>query len=157
MGAERKIVRNAVFGGKRHDNKIWNVQILLSRNFVVILCRILPVRQGRAEYGWRTYMDQSRPLQAKMEQFGPYTFRQYRGHSLLRAPEWNPFSRIMRAQKIVNRRFEAISAILRETKDIGRVSLQEYLLTRSSKVSSKNCGFFFSEKSTVMGPPGGGV
>ena len=37
MGAERKIVqKNAVFRGKRHDNKILNVQILLSRNFVVI-------------------------------------------------------------------------------------------------------------------------
>ena len=37
-GAERKIVQNAVFffRGKRHDNKILNVRILLSRNFVVI-------------------------------------------------------------------------------------------------------------------------
>ena len=36
MGAERKIVQNAVFLGKRHDNKILKVQILLSRNFVVM-------------------------------------------------------------------------------------------------------------------------
>ena len=36
MGSERKIVQNAVFRGKRHDNKISKVQILLSRNFVVI-------------------------------------------------------------------------------------------------------------------------
>ena len=36
LGAERKIFQNAVFRGKRHDNKILNVQILLSRNFVVI-------------------------------------------------------------------------------------------------------------------------
>ena len=35
-GAERKIVQNAIFRGKRHDNKILEVQILLSRNFVVI-------------------------------------------------------------------------------------------------------------------------
>ena len=28
--------KNAVFRGKRHDNKILKVQILLSRNFVVI-------------------------------------------------------------------------------------------------------------------------
>ena len=37
-GAERKIVQNAVFffRGKRHDNKILKVQILLSRKFVVI-------------------------------------------------------------------------------------------------------------------------
>ena len=34
--AERKIVQNAVFRGKQHDNKILKVQILLSRNFVVI-------------------------------------------------------------------------------------------------------------------------
>ena len=31
-GAERKIVQNAVFLGKRHDNKNLKVQILLSRN-----------------------------------------------------------------------------------------------------------------------------
>ena len=36
MTAERKICQNAVFRGKRHDNKILKVQILLSRNFVVI-------------------------------------------------------------------------------------------------------------------------
>ena len=36
MGEERKIVQNAVFRGKRHDNKILKVQILLSRNFVVM-------------------------------------------------------------------------------------------------------------------------
>ena len=37
MGAERRIVQNTVFfRGKRHDNKIVKVQILLSRNFVVI-------------------------------------------------------------------------------------------------------------------------
>ena len=36
MGAERKTVQNAVFRGKLHDNKILKVQILLSRNFVVI-------------------------------------------------------------------------------------------------------------------------
>ena len=29
QGAERKIVQNAVFRGKRHDNKILNVQIIL--------------------------------------------------------------------------------------------------------------------------------
>ena len=35
-GAERKIVQNAIFHGKRHDNKILKVNILLSRNFVVM-------------------------------------------------------------------------------------------------------------------------
>ena len=35
-GAERKIVQNAIFRGKRHDNKILKVKILLSRNFVVM-------------------------------------------------------------------------------------------------------------------------
>ena len=35
-GAGRKIVQNAIFRGKRHDNKILKVQILLSRNFVVM-------------------------------------------------------------------------------------------------------------------------
>ena len=35
-GAERKIFQNAIFRGKRHDNKILNVKILLSRNFVVM-------------------------------------------------------------------------------------------------------------------------
>ena len=33
LGAERKIVQNAVFRGKRHDNKILKVQILLSSKF----------------------------------------------------------------------------------------------------------------------------
>ena len=39
LAAERQIVQNAVFFffcGKRHDDKILNVRILLSRNFVVI-------------------------------------------------------------------------------------------------------------------------
>ena len=36
MEAERKIVQNAFLCGKRHDNKTLKVQILLSRNFVVI-------------------------------------------------------------------------------------------------------------------------
>ena len=36
LGTERKIIQNAVFRGKRHDNKILKVQILLSSNFVVI-------------------------------------------------------------------------------------------------------------------------
>ena len=36
QGAERKIVQNAIFRGKRHDNKILKVKILLSRNFVVM-------------------------------------------------------------------------------------------------------------------------
>ena len=35
-GAERKIVQNTVFHGKRHDNIILKVNILLSRNFVVM-------------------------------------------------------------------------------------------------------------------------
>ena len=35
-GAERKIVQNAIFHGKRHDNKILKVKILLSRNLVVM-------------------------------------------------------------------------------------------------------------------------
>ena len=35
-GAERKIVQNAIFRGKRHDNKILKVKIVLSRNFVVM-------------------------------------------------------------------------------------------------------------------------
>ena len=35
-GAGRKIVQNAIFCGKRHDNKILKVKILLSRNFVVM-------------------------------------------------------------------------------------------------------------------------
>ena len=36
MGAERKIVQNTVFLGKRHDNKILKVQMLLSKHLVVI-------------------------------------------------------------------------------------------------------------------------
>ena len=36
MGAEKRIVQDAVFRGKRHDTKILNVQISSSRNFVVI-------------------------------------------------------------------------------------------------------------------------
>ena len=37
MGAERKIVQNAVFfRGKRHDNKSLKLQILLSKKIVVI-------------------------------------------------------------------------------------------------------------------------
>ena len=35
-GPERKIVQNAIFHGKRHDNKILKVKILFSRNFVVM-------------------------------------------------------------------------------------------------------------------------
>ena len=35
-GSERKIVQNAIFRGKRHDNNILKVKILLSRNFVVM-------------------------------------------------------------------------------------------------------------------------
>ena len=35
-GAGRKIVQNAIFHGKRHDNKILKVNILLSKNFVVM-------------------------------------------------------------------------------------------------------------------------
>ena len=35
-GAGRKIVQNAIFHGKRHDNKFLKVQILLSRNYVVM-------------------------------------------------------------------------------------------------------------------------
>ena len=35
-GAGRKIVQNALLHGKRHDNKILKVNILLSRNFVVV-------------------------------------------------------------------------------------------------------------------------
>ena len=35
-GAGRKIAQNAIFHGKRHDNKILKVKILLSRNFVVM-------------------------------------------------------------------------------------------------------------------------
>ena len=35
-GAGRKIVQNAIFRGKRHDNKILKVKMLLSRNFVVM-------------------------------------------------------------------------------------------------------------------------
>ena len=36
MGGREEIVQNAVFRGKRDDNKILKVQILLSRNLVVI-------------------------------------------------------------------------------------------------------------------------
>ena len=36
MGAERKIVQNAIFHGKRHDNKILKAKLLLSRNVVVM-------------------------------------------------------------------------------------------------------------------------
>ena len=36
LGAERKIVQNAVFHGKRHDNTILRSQILLSKHVVVI-------------------------------------------------------------------------------------------------------------------------
>ena len=35
-GAGRKIVQNVFFHGKRHDNEILKVQILLSRNYVVM-------------------------------------------------------------------------------------------------------------------------
>ena len=35
-GAGRKIVQNAIFHGKRHDNNILKVKILLSRNSVVM-------------------------------------------------------------------------------------------------------------------------
>ena len=35
-GGGRKIVQNAIFHGKRHDNKILKVKILLSSNFVVM-------------------------------------------------------------------------------------------------------------------------
>ena len=35
-GAGRKIVQNAIFHGKRHDNKNLKVKIILSRNFVVM-------------------------------------------------------------------------------------------------------------------------
>ena len=35
-GQRGELSKNAVFLGKRHDNKILKVQILLSRNFVVI-------------------------------------------------------------------------------------------------------------------------
>ena len=35
-GAGRKIVQNAIFHGKRRDNKILKVKILLSRHFVVM-------------------------------------------------------------------------------------------------------------------------
>ena len=35
-GAERKLVQNAIFRGKRHEYKILKVKILLSRNFVVM-------------------------------------------------------------------------------------------------------------------------
>ena len=35
-GAGWKIVQNAIFHGKRHDNKILKAKILLSRNFVVM-------------------------------------------------------------------------------------------------------------------------
>ena len=35
-GAGRKIVQNAIFRGKRHDNKILKVKFVLSRNFVVM-------------------------------------------------------------------------------------------------------------------------
>ena len=38
MGAERKIVqKRCFFVGKRYDNNILKVQILLSRNFIVIV------------------------------------------------------------------------------------------------------------------------
>ena len=35
-GAERKVVQNAIFHWKRHDNKISKVNILLPRKFVVM-------------------------------------------------------------------------------------------------------------------------
>ena len=35
-GGREKIVQNAIFHGKRHDNKILKVKFLLSRNFVVM-------------------------------------------------------------------------------------------------------------------------
>ena len=34
--AERKFVQHAIFHGKRHDNEISKVKLLLSRNFVVM-------------------------------------------------------------------------------------------------------------------------
>ena len=39
FGAERKIVKSAVFHGKRHDNKILKVQVLLSRTSVVVIAQ----------------------------------------------------------------------------------------------------------------------
>ena len=36
MGRRGESCKNTVFRGKRHDNKILTVQIVLSRNFVVI-------------------------------------------------------------------------------------------------------------------------
>ena len=47
LGAERKIVQNAALGGKRHDNRILKLNILLSRDFVVF--RGVRGSQGAAE------------------------------------------------------------------------------------------------------------
>ena len=44
LGAKRKIVQNAAIRGKHHDNKTSEEEILLSRNFVVVVvqnCAIL--------------------------------------------------------------------------------------------------------------------
>ena len=52
-GAERIIVQNAIFHGKRHDNKILEVNILLSRIFVVMAQA--PNFTGRLKGGFRRY------------------------------------------------------------------------------------------------------
>ena len=49
-GAGRKIVQNAIFHGKRHDNKILKVKILLSRNFVVMAQAPIMIRACKYEY-----------------------------------------------------------------------------------------------------------
>ena len=49
-GVERKIAQNTVFRGKRHDNEILKVQILLSRNFVVIAQAPITIATERPAY-----------------------------------------------------------------------------------------------------------
>ena len=55
LGAERKIVQSVVFGGKRHDNIILKVRILLSRNFVVIVQAPRNTGMSHAQYFERVY------------------------------------------------------------------------------------------------------
>ena len=50
-GRERRIAQNAVFLGKRYDNKSLKVQILLSSNFVVIAQAPTNAGGGTSEMG----------------------------------------------------------------------------------------------------------
>ena len=57
-GREENCQKNAIFHGKRHDNIILNVKLLLSRNFVVMRRAL---RRWRSE-GRKTPLCRVRPL-----------------------------------------------------------------------------------------------